>query len=98
MTYVNRFAIACAALATLGAIGAATPAAAQGAWCADYSGRDGGATNCGFYTLQQCQWAVSGVGGFCRPSPWGAYRPNPSPFGAYGESPQSRRKVRRQYR
>jgi hypothetical protein len=96
MTHVNRLVIACAALATFGVIGAATPAAAQGAWCADYSGRAGG-TNCGFYTLQQCQAAVSGVGGFCRPSPWAAYRAHPSPLGAYGE-PTPRRKVRRQYR
>jgi uncharacterized protein DUF3551 len=96
MTYVNRFVLACAALVTLGVIGAATPAAAQGAWCADYSGRAGGGTNCGFYTIQQCQAAVSGVGGACRPSPWGAYRPDPSPLGAYRE-PTQRRKVRRQY-
>jgi uncharacterized protein DUF3551 len=98
MTNVNRLAIACAALATFAVIGGATPAAAQGAWCADYSGRDGGATNCGFYTWQQCQWAVSGVGGFCRPSPWAAYRADPSPLGAYGEPTKPRRKVRRQYR
>ena len=36
-------------------------------WCAEYSGR-GGATNCYFITLQQCQATVSGVGGFCRPN------------------------------
>jgi hypothetical protein len=36
-------------------------------WCAEYGGfRGGGATNCYFLTLQQCQAAVSGVGGFCR--------------------------------
>lgn len=35
-------------------------------WCALYNvGRGGGAMNCYFLTLQQCQWAVSGVGGFC---------------------------------
>ena len=88
MKYVNRFVLACAALATLSVIGAATPAAAQGAWCADYSGRDGGGTNCGFYTWQQCQWAVSGVGGSCSPSPWAVY----------GDEPRPPRKVRRQYR
>jgi uncharacterized protein DUF3551 len=68
MTNVNRLAVAFAALATLGVMGATTPAAAQGAWCAEYNGRGG--TNCGFYTFQQCQWAVSGVGGFCSPSPY----------------------------
>jgi hypothetical protein len=36
-------------------------------WCAEYGGfRGGGATNCYFLTLQQCQAAISGVGGFCR--------------------------------
>jgi hypothetical protein len=56
---------------------AANPASAQGAWCAEYGGRDGGATNCGFYTLQQCRWAISGVGGYCRPNSWAAYVDQP---------------------
>jgi len=38
-------------------------------WCAQYSGRAGG-TNCYFVTRAQCQAAVSGVGGFCRPNPF----------------------------
>jgi hypothetical protein len=37
-------------------------------WCAEYSGRGGGASNCYFETLAQCRAAVSGVGGFCRPT------------------------------
>jgi hypothetical protein len=37
-------------------------------WCAQYSGRAGGATNCGFVTLRQCQMTVSGIGGFCVPN------------------------------
>ena len=37
-------------------------------WCAEYSGRGG--TNCYFMTLQQCQWQISGRGGFCRPNPF----------------------------
>jgi uncharacterized protein DUF3551 len=65
----TRTALALGVVVTLGALDAATPAAAQGAWCAQYSGESGG-TNCGFYTIQQCQEAVSGVGGFCGPSPW----------------------------
>jgi hypothetical protein len=36
------------------------------AWCAEYGGGRGGATNCGFVTLEQCMWTVSGIGGFCR--------------------------------
>jgi hypothetical protein len=35
-------------------------------WCAVYGGRDGGASNCGFVTLEQCQATVSGIGGFCQ--------------------------------
>jgi hypothetical protein len=35
-------------------------------WCAEYGGGRGGATNCYFITLQQCQAAISGNGGFCR--------------------------------
>ena len=75
-------------IAMLGALGAASPANAQGAWCADYSGPAGG-TNCGFYTLGQCRAAVSGIGGFCRPSPYARY--------GIGE-PVPRRKLRRHYR
>lgn len=33
-------------------------------WCALYGYY--GVTNCGFYTLAQCQAAVSGNGGFCQ--------------------------------
>ena len=46
-----------------------TPAQAQNyPWCAQYSG-DGGATNCGFTTLEQCMATVSGIGGFCMRNP-----------------------------
>ena len=38
-------------------------------WCADYMGGAlGGASNCGFITLEQCRATVSGVGGYCRPN------------------------------
>lgn len=37
-------------------------------WCANYSGRSGGASNCGFLTLEQCMATVSGIGGFCGPN------------------------------
>ena len=39
-------------------------------WCAVYSGRMGGASNCGFRT-----W-VSGIGGFCSPNQF--YNPRPA--------------------
>jgi len=47
------------------------PAEAQSyPWCAYYDGGGfGGATNCGFATWQQCQAAISGVGGSCGPNP-----------------------------
>jgi len=85
-----RFALAFSALATLAALGAPSPASAQGAWCAQYGGTAGG-TNCGFYTYRQCRAAVSGIGGFCSPSPYAR-------FDNGGLEPQPRRKVRRQYR
>jgi Protein of unknown function (DUF3551) len=31
-------------------------------WCAQYSGSAGGATNCGFRTIEQCRATVSGIG------------------------------------
>jgi hypothetical protein len=37
-------------------------------WCAVYGGRSGGASNCGFLTLQQCMATVSGIGGSCQPN------------------------------
>jgi hypothetical protein len=53
-------------------------------WCAQYGGGGrGGGTNCYFMTWGQCQAAVSGVGGFCRPNPF------------YTGGSQPRRKYRR---
>jgi hypothetical protein len=52
------------------------PAAAQNyPWCAYYNFDRGGARNCGFATFQQCQAAVSGVGGNCSPSPYYQQQP-----------------------
>jgi hypothetical protein len=56
------------------------PAAAQNyPWCAYYSGgrHDGGGTNCGFTTFQQCLDTVSGIGGFCQRNT--QYQPPPGP-------------------
>jgi hypothetical protein len=59
------------ALATLAAICLLpalnpTPAAAdQYRWCAHYGNAGDGFTNCYFVTFQQCQWAISGNGGYC---------------------------------
>jgi hypothetical protein len=57
-------------------------------WCAQYGWGHGG-TNCGFVTLQQCQWAISGVGGYCRPN--GFYR------GPVYAAPRKMKKKRRVY-
>jgi hypothetical protein len=37
-------------------------------WCAVYGGDAGGASNCGFVTIEQCRATVSGMGGFCEPN------------------------------
>jgi hypothetical protein len=39
-------------------------------WCAYYSGNGGNGTNCYFTSLEQCRWAVSGVGGSCGLNPF----------------------------
>jgi hypothetical protein len=39
-------------------------------WCAHYSGDGGNGTNCYFTSLEQCRWAVSGVGGSCGLNPF----------------------------
>jgi Protein of unknown function (DUF3551) len=38
-------------------------AQAQGSWCAWY---DQSTYNCGFYSFEQCQANVRGIGGLCR--------------------------------
>jgi len=50
----------------VGIAGISTYADAQNyPWCAQYSGRGGGARNCGFTTFDQCMATVSGIGGIC---------------------------------
>ena len=48
------------------------PAAAQQhieyPWCANYASDFGGATNCGFSTIEQCRATIAGMGGFCEPN------------------------------
>lgn len=46
-----------------------TAAADPYRWCAIYSGKFGGASNCYFVTLEQCRATVSGVGGYCNTNP-----------------------------
>ncbi|MCW5695071.1 MAG: DUF3551 domain-containing protein [Pseudolabrys sp.] len=56
-------------------LAAPKPAAAETIypWCAIYSERTVGATNCGFSTLAQCRATISGIGGMCVENP--EYRP-----------------------
>ena len=65
-----------ATLLVAGAL-AATPKPASAEiiypWCAIYSERTVGATNCGFSTLAQCRATISGIGGMCVENP--EYRP-----------------------
>jgi uncharacterized protein DUF3551 len=55
------------------------PAAADRPWCADYDAQDGGFTNCGFSTYQQCLATVRGAGGSCGPNPMYQGVPGPAP-------------------
>ena len=55
----------------------AAPAQAQNyPWCAEYSMQ--GSSNCGFSTIEQCQAALSGNGGYCAANPM--YRPGGEPL------------------
>jgi uncharacterized protein DUF3551 len=46
-------------------------------WCAIYSGRAGGGTNCGFISFEQCMATARGLGSFCQPNT--QYVPPPGP-------------------
>ena len=67
-----RFTTKIATLVVLSVTLSQTPATAlpcdNTRWCAEYSGTAGGATNCGFFTIEQCRATVSGIGGFCVPN------------------------------
>jgi hypothetical protein len=64
-------------------VGAAAPAQAQNyPWCAYYAmGEDGGGTNCGFVSYEQCMATLSGMGGFCIQN--NQYRPPAGPSGGH---------------
>ena len=65
-----RLAMIVTAAALAGGFAGSSPAkAVEWPWCAGYGG-EGGATNCGFASWQQCQLNISGVGGFCYPNPY----------------------------
>lgn len=72
-----------AALFGTAMIGTAAPAQAQNfPWCAYYAmGEDGGGTNCGFVSFEQCMTTLSGMGGFCQLN--NQYRPPAGPIGPH---------------
>jgi Protein of unknown function (DUF3551) len=57
-------------------------------WCVHYAGRDGGGTNCGFISLEQCKQTAQGTdmcapNGFCPPQngqgDWRSYNSREQP-------------------
>jgi hypothetical protein len=69
--------IAIAALFSLMVLSVGTQAQADPyRWCAVYgSFGGGGVESCWYLTLEQCRASVSGLGGFCKESPWYDGRP-----------------------
>ena len=65
---MRMLAIILPGIAALAALVPASSHADPYRWCAQYGGRGGGGSNCGFVTLQQCQATVSGIGGWCVPN------------------------------
>jgi hypothetical protein len=65
-------------------VGIGTRAKAQNyPWCAIYSGKSGGGTNCGFITFEQCMDTARGLGSFCQPNTQYVPPPGPHPYTGY---------------
>jgi len=82
------------AVAVFASVDASRPAKAwlsPYAWCANFGNAQTQATSCDYYTFEQCQVAVSGVGGRCHPNP--AY----APAFADPDGPPPQRKHRRRH-
>jgi Protein of unknown function (DUF3551) len=78
-----------AAIIAAAVLGAAAPAQAQNyPWCAYYAmGDDGGGTNCGFVSFEQCMATLSGMGGFCVQN--NQYHPPTGPAGLHRAASRS---------
>ena len=50
-------------------------------WCAQYYGNNGGGTNCGFVSYEQCMMTARGAGAWCVRNPW---------YAAYGQERSDR--------
>ena len=86
---MRRLSMLTLAVAVLGCA-AGGEASAQGRyspWCAYY---DAWTYSCGFVSMQQCLDTTRGVGGFCRPNPYGP------PAGA-AVRPERHKRAARQY-
>jgi hypothetical protein len=67
---MRYFCIASSIAAAFVAMTAAPALADKAPWCAFLGGgRDGGGTECLYYTIAQCRATVSGLGGFCFENP-----------------------------
>ena len=60
-------------------------------WCAVYGGFGNTRESCYYMTIAQCQASVSGLGGWCKPSPWYDGKPVRTPE----DGPLPRRKKKR---
>jgi hypothetical protein len=79
-------AIPIAAITLLALSSSAIEAGAAGTWCAHLAVPPG-SVRCSFFSLEQCQATVWGIGGFCTPNAFAAYRTAREP----------RRRYRRHY-
>jgi hypothetical protein len=75
---------------TLVVVFLSSAAQADGTWCAQLGTR-GGATNCGFYSFEQCMATASGNGGFCQRNPFSLGKAG----SAYGYAAGPRKRYRR---
>ena len=60
-----------ASLVAFGTLAAVSPARAGAPWCASITGPEGGYVSCSYVSWQQCQAALSGLGGICYMNPAG---------------------------
>src|SRR3989442_849381 len=68
---MTRAPLALIVLAAVTAVDLSPAAAQYRPWCAQYSGRDGGARTCTFSSFEQCMMtATPGSGAHCVQNPW----------------------------
>ena len=60
-------------LVAFGPLATVSPARAGAPWCASVTGPEGGYVSCSYVSWQQCQAALSGLGGICYMNPAGAH-------------------------